>query len=157
LTWRYQRQNTRTNKLNKTSFIGEDFTELSKPHQWFIGKKSKRTIFSDEPGSNIPSIVFVIHPAFASLYCQFYSVCYVDSLDVVSVAVEESLVDGLCQGTDDVLIGIHCSECDSGFVQVNSDERSEVDSCYIPAFSNSLLLCSFNFFHNKIPKKGLVK
>ncbi len=45
----------------------------------------------------------------------------------------------------------------SQLMQVDSNERSEVDAGYIPAFSNSFTLFCCSVLHNKLLEKGLIK
>jgi hypothetical protein len=157
--------------------------EFSQLHQGFIGDEPKRTISSDQPNGNIERIVSVVFPAFSSSAGQFGRVGDIDSFDTVSVSVNEpfdkgnrfdshpswlgqrvepvfDFVDTLgvdSQRTDNVFITIDRSERDSGFVQVDSDKRSEIDAGYIPAFGNSFTLFCLSVFHNKLLKKRFVK
>ena len=174
-------------RLHTVFGSAESFTELSpvpaefpQLHQRSVSDKAKRTISSDESDGNIESIVPVSFSSLSSSFGQFSSIGDVDSIDTVSVSVDEPFDESNCfdshpsgfgqivnpvfdfvdtlgvdgQRADDVLAGIDGSERDSGFVQIDSDERSEVDAGYIPAFSDSLFLFCLNVFHNKFLKKG---
>jgi len=157
--------------------------EFSQLHQWFVSDEPEWAISSDEPDGNIKSVVPVIFSTFSSSSGQFSSIGDVDSFDAVSVSIDEPLNESNCfdshpsglgqsvdpvfdfvdtlsvdgQRTDDVLAGINGSERDSGLVQVDSNERGEIDAGYIPAFSNSFTLLCCSVLHNKLLKKGLIK
>lgn len=155
-------------------------SELSELHKGLVGDKSERTVSSYEPDSDIAGIVFVVLPAFTSSCCQFGGVCYVDPVDAVSVAVDKpfyetdgldrhpsgsgqgidpvfDLVDALGvngQRRNDVFFGVGCTKSDSGFMEIDADERSEVSFGYIPALGETLSLFCLNVLHNKFLKRG---
>ena len=157
--------------------------KFSQLHQRFISNVSQRAVSFDKPDGNIERIVSVVFSAFTSSIGQFGSIGDVNSFNAVPVSVNEPFderdgfdrhpsrlwqrvepvfnfvdtfgVDG--QGTDDIFVGVHGSERNGGFVQVDADERSEVGAGYISAFSDTFALFCLNVFHNKFLKKGLVK
>ena len=149
--------------------------KFSQLHQRFVSDGSEWAVSSNKPDCNIEGVVSISFSTFASSAGQFSSIGDVNSFDAIFVSVNEPFdkrdffyshpswfgkivnpvfdfvdtfgVDG--QRTDDVFVGVYGSERNSGFVQIDSDERSEVDAGYVPAFSDSFILFCLNVFHNK--------
>ena len=154
--------------------------KFSQLHQRFISDITEGAVSLDESDGNIERVVPVVFSAFTSSVSQFGSIGYINSFNAVLVSVNEpfdktnsfdSHPSGLWQGVDpvfdlvdtfsvdgqradDAFVGVYSSERDSGFVQIDSDERSEVDADYVSAFSDSFTLFCLNVFHNEFLKRG---